>query len=190
LQQGRLNMANNNAQSSNRRILVYGLGAIVVVFVLMQFVRFVVPEFQLDNPPSTRTVAWDSPETERLWNTACADCHSNDTVYPWYSYVAPVGWLVAHDTHEGRDTMNVSTGHNVELREMIEVIEEGEMPPQIYTVMHTDANLSAADREALMTGLRNTFGVGGTNSTSATTNTSNTSTTDTGSTGDHDDDGD
>lgn len=140
----------------NRRTL-YIISGLVGVFVLMQFARFVVPEFKLDNPPVMHTVNWDSPETERLWQTACADCHSNETVYPWYSYVAPSGWLVAHDVHEGRSEFNVSTNYHINVNEMAEVIREGEMPPAIYTIMHLDAVLSDAEQQALIDGLRATF---------------------------------
>lgn len=137
--------------------LLWIVGIIITVFALLQLVRFVVPEFQLDNPPITQQVVWSSPEAEQLWRQACADCHSNGTIYPWYSYVAPFGWLVAHDVHEGRDALNVSTDRRIEWDEMIEVIEEGEMPLPIYLPMHPEANLTAADKETLITGIRTTF---------------------------------
>ncbi len=140
-----------------RQLLMWGAGILIAGFVLLQIVRFVVPEFKLDNPPVTQNVVWDSPETKQLWDHACADCHSNETVYPWYSYIAPVGWLVAHDTHEGRDALNISEDRRIEWDELIEVIEEGEMPLPIYTTMHPDANLSAAQRETLIAGIRATF---------------------------------
>lgn len=137
--------------------LKWGLGIIVVGFVLLQLVRFVVPDFQLDNPPVTQQVAWNSPETQQLWQQACADCHSNETVYPWYAYIAPVGWLVAHDTHEGREALNISTARRVEWDEMTEMIERGEMPPSNYTLIHQSANLTDAQKETLMAGIRATF---------------------------------
>jgi mono/diheme cytochrome c family protein len=139
------------------RVLMWGASVLVVGFVLLQLVRFVVPEFRLDNPPVTQNVVWNSPETKQLWNQACADCHSNETVYPWYAYVAPVGWLVAHDTHEGREVLNISEDSRVEWDEMIEVIEEGEMPPPIYITMHPEANLSDTQRAALIAGIRASF---------------------------------
>ena len=176
--------ASQQTSNRNSRKLVYGIGAVIIIFVIMQFVRFFIPEFALDNPPVTNTVAWDSPETEALWQTACADCHSNETVYPWYAYIAPVGWLVAHDTHEGRSKLNISDGSEIELREMIEVIEEGEMPLPIYIPMHPDANLTDSQRTALIDGLRATFG--STSTRDATTTTTNTET----SGDDGDDDGD
>jgi len=145
------------------RTAIYGFTLLLCVFGLMQFFRFIVPDFKLDKGQVTHTVNWDSPETEYLWNTACADCHSNETVYPWYSYVAPIGWLVAHDTHEGRSEFNTSTDHNIEVHEIVEVIREGEMPPPIYTITHTDARLSTAERQALINGLQATFGSAGGN---------------------------
>lgn len=152
--------AMSNSHSSRRipRAARYIIGALLILFVLMQFVRFVIPRFRLDNPPVTTTVNWDSAETQQLWNTACADCHSNETVYPWYSYIAPVGWLVARDVQKGRDHLNVSTNHCVELDEIEEVIREGEMPLPIYTITHPDAILTDAQRETLIAGLQATFG--------------------------------
>lgn len=156
-------MNSNDSQNTKprtrilRRILPWAGGALIVIFGAMQLVRFVVPDFQLDNPPVTQTVVWSSPEAEQLWRSACADCHSNETVYPWYSYIAPVGWLVAHDTHEGRDALNISTDRRVEWDEMVEQLQEGEMPPQVYTVIHADARLTTAQIETLASGIRATF---------------------------------
>ncbi len=133
------------------------VGIIIAVFALLQLVRFVVPEFQPDNPPVTQQVVWNSPEAEQLWEQACADCHSNETIYPWYSYVAPFGWLVAHDVHEGRDALNVSTDRRIEWDEMVEMIEEGEMPLPVYLPLHPEANLTATQQETLMAGIRATF---------------------------------
>ena len=130
---------------------------VLALFVLAQFARFVVPVLALDNPPITNQVNWDSPETEQLWKIACADCHSNETVYPWYSYVAPFGWLIAVDVNDGRRHLNVSTGHRIELHEMLETIFEGEMPPDQYLITHLNADLTREQRQALADGLRATF---------------------------------
>ncbi len=144
-----------------QKLVTWIVGGLVGVFVLLQLVRFVVPDFQLDNPPSTQTIAWSSPEVEQLWKQTCADCHSNDTVYPWYSYIAPIGWLVAHDTHEGRAEMNISTDRRVEWDEMQEKINEGEMPLPIYLPLHPEARLSPAEKAELVAGLAATLGTEG-----------------------------
>jgi hypothetical protein len=109
------------------------------------------------NPPVTHSVQWDAPATEQLARRACFDCHSNETRWFWYSYIAPVNFLVVHDVDEGRAKMNFSTGRELEGGEMIEQIERGEMPPGKYLVLHPDASLSAAEKEQLIAGLRATF---------------------------------
>lgn len=154
-----MNLTNSSPTHPRRfpRIWIWGAGILMTGLILMQLVRFIIPEFHLDNPPVTQQVAWNSPETEQLWKQACADCHSNETIYPWYAYIAPVGWLVAHDTHEGRDALNISSDRRIEWDEMIEVIDEGEMPLPIYTTMHPEARLTAAQREMLIAGIRATF---------------------------------
>ncbi len=64
---------------------------------------------------------------------------------------------MAHDTHEGRDALNISTDRRVEWDEMVEQLQEGEMPPQVYTVIHADARLTTAQIETLASGIRATF---------------------------------
>ena len=110
------------------------------------------------NPAITADVAWDSGETETLVRGACFDCHSNETVWPWYCHVAPVSWLVQHDVDEGRRKLNFSEGNLDELEEVAEVISEGEMPPWFYKPAHSEAQLSAAQEAALLTGMEATFG--------------------------------
>jgi hypothetical protein len=60
-----------------------------------------------DNPPATGSVA-APPEVMSILRRSCYDCHSNETIWPWYSRVAPVSWLVARDVHEGRRHVNFS----------------------------------------------------------------------------------
>jgi len=152
-------MTKNTALISHtaRRAVIYGAVILIGIFCIMQFVRFIIPRLRPDNPPVMYTVNWDSSETEQLWKRSCADCHSNETVYPWYSYVAPIGWLVTHDVHDGRSKLNISESRRVELREAIDAIREDNMPPTIYTVMHPAATLTDAEKQALITGLQATF---------------------------------
>ncbi len=60
------------------------------------------------NSPNRTEPTWDSPTTRQLAVRACYDCHSNETIWPWYSNVAPVSWLVQRDVEEGRDEVNFS----------------------------------------------------------------------------------
>ncbi len=86
---------------------------------------------------------------------ACYDCHSNETIWPWYSFVAPVSFLVSKDVEEGRKELNFSTGRGeLEKHELIEQIEKNEMPPSIYLVTHPEASLSNQQKEDLIAGIR------------------------------------
>ncbi len=107
------------------------------------------------NPP-VRADVDAPPEVHALLQRACYDCHSNVTVWPWYSRVAPVSWLVAHDVSEGREKLDFSTWdaysavrRRKKLRETAAEVAEGEMPPWYYALVHPEARLSAAERDLL-----------------------------------------
>ncbi|HSP70698.1 MAG TPA: heme-binding domain-containing protein [Bryobacteraceae bacterium] len=112
------------------------------------------------NPPVLKEPAWDRPETRRLARLACFDCHSNETVWPWYSKVAPVSWLVYRDVTEGRAELNFSEWDRPqkEAKESAKVIRNGEMPPSTYLPTHPEARLSPLEREALAAGLQASLG--------------------------------
>jgi mono/diheme cytochrome c family protein len=110
------------------------------------------------NPKVEGTVAWDSPETKALFDRACADCHSHETRWPWYSYVAPISWYVIHDVEEAREHFNVSSRDLGDADEAAEEVEKGKMPLDEYVKLHSEAKLSDAERAALIAGLKKTFG--------------------------------
>lgn len=111
------------------------------------------------NPAVTDEPTWDSPATANLVTAACADCHSNKTVWPWYSNIAPMSWLIQRDVDEGRKRMNFSTGNVDEGgAEAAGMISSQAMPPFQYTIMHPEARLTDAQRTALIEGLLATFG--------------------------------
>lgn len=111
-----------------------------------------------DNPPIINEPTWDNPQIREIAVQACYDCHSNETVWPWYSHIAPVSWLVQYDVEEGRKQLNFSEwghgrGEGEEAEEMAEVILEGEMPPANYLITHPEARLSEAEKVMLAQGL-------------------------------------
>jgi cytochrome c551/c552 len=114
------------------------------------------------NPPGTGAPPWDSERTLALARTACFDCHSNETVWPWYSNIAPLSWRLTNHVVEGRAALNFSewASSEQETDEIVEVVEEGDMPPWDYVLAHPDAQLSGEDRAALIQGLDATFGAG------------------------------
>lgn len=113
------------------------------------------------NPPVKQEPAWDSPKTRELFSRACRDCHSNETVWPGYSNIAPPSWLVRYDVEHGREMFNVSewgrSGKN-KGDEAAEEFNDGEMPPWFYTPMHPQARLNPMERKQFTAGLIATFG--------------------------------
>lgn len=96
------------------------------------------------------------PLIASILDRSCYDCHSNRTVWPWYSYVAPVSWLVLSDVNRGRQRVNFSewgscaTDKRSKLLEVIcKEVTEGDMPPITSTPMHSAAKLTKADAEEI-----------------------------------------
>ncbi len=113
-----------------------------------------------DNPPITAEPAWDSAETRALAASACFDCHSNETEWPWYTNVAPVSWVITRHVDEGRSKLNYSEfdRRQEEASESAETVRNGEMPLFDYTLVHPSARLNEAEIDALAAGLVATFG--------------------------------
>ena len=126
---------------------------ILFALVLIQFVPI-----DRTNPPVTAKVNWDSEFTEATFKKACADCHSNETKWPWYSYIAPVSYLIVYDVNQGRNYLNVSENKEDERDEAAREVRRGTMPMKIYTVMHGESNLNDSDRVRFIEGLMKTFG--------------------------------
>ena len=128
------------------------LAVLVVVFVGIQFV----PVNRM-NPP----VESDMPgpvEVKAILKISCYDCHSHETVWPWYGMVAPVSWLIASDAKEARRKLNYSDWNryspgkqSVLISDMIDQIKEGEMPPAPYTWMHAGSDITPEELKILET---------------------------------------
>lgn len=132
------------------------LFVLVLALVVIQFfpINKENPEFE----PSSDFIVMTNPpaEIEMILQSTCYDCHSNKTEYPWYTSVAPVSWWIGHHIEEGREHLNFSNWGKYEpkrqdhkLEELIEEVEEGEMPLDSYTWAHADARLTAEQKEAL-----------------------------------------
>lgn len=130
---------------------------LLAAFVILQF-------FQIDKENPTADPSLDfmemyppSEEVATILKTACYDCHSNQTEYPWYSYTQPLGWWIADHIDHGRDELNFSEFGNYnprradhKLEEGIEYVEEKEMPLPSYTYAHWDADLTDSERKVLI----------------------------------------
>jgi len=148
--------------SRRLKILFTLIGLAVVGFIVIQFIPVgnIIPGLKFPgNPPVDQHFQWDSPQTEQLARSACYDCHSNETRYPWYANVAPASWLLNHDINEARDRMNFSTWNKQEfdVDSMIDQIQSGEMPKAIYLPLHPEARLTAEQKAQLIAGIQATF---------------------------------
>jgi len=102
-------------------------------------------------PVSIWMAAHPPPQIAKLLHSACYDCHSDETKWPWYSRVAPVSWLVADDVTRGRERLNFSEWPRdlpervaKRLERISEEVDDQEMPPAKYTLLHPEARLTAA----------------------------------------------
>lgn len=143
-----------------KRLLLWSGLAIVALVLLIQAIPYGRAH---TNPPVQQEPKWDSPRTRELAVRACYDCHSNQTVWPWYSNIAPVSWLIQKDVNEGRATLNFSEWSQPQeaALEAASATQEGEMPPFQYKIIHPKARLSAAETAELVRGFQRTFGAGG-----------------------------
>jgi len=124
--------------------------AVVILLFAIQFVPVT-----RTNPPSPAPI--QAPDAvHSVLKQSCFNCHSHETVWPWYSHVAPVSWLVAHDVNEAREKMNFSNWAQYDARELAhhyeeiwDEVEDGGMPPWYYLIMHRDARLSEQDKQLL-----------------------------------------
>src|SRR4051812_7748985 len=112
-----------------------------------------------DNPRPTRSAQFATAKDQELFATACGDCHSDKTRWPWYSNVAPMSWLVQHDVEDGRGAFNVSEWdrRQPDAGEVVEQIEGGSMPPWQYKLVHGDARLSKSERAALASAMQRLY---------------------------------
>ena len=130
---------------------------VLIAFILLIAASYVFSG-KRTNPPVEHEVAWDSPETKAVFQRACADCHSHETTWPWYSKFAPVSWRVIEHVEEGREHFNISMSDMGDADEAAEVVEEGEMPLDDYVKRHPEAQLTPKEKIAFIAGLVATFG--------------------------------
>jgi len=142
-----------------RKLLLTAVAVLAAVLLLIQIVPYGRAH---QNPPVVQEPNWNSPQTRELAQRACFDCHSNETVWPWYSNIAPVSWLVQHDVNEGRQRLNFSDWSRSEAAgepdELGAAVLEGEMPPAQFLITHSEARLTDAEKSALADGLLATAG--------------------------------
>ncbi|MBN2237045.1 MAG: heme-binding domain-containing protein [Bacteroidales bacterium] len=129
---------------------------ILVLLIVIQFAPL-----ERENPVTDQNLdflmATDMPaDVQSVFKNSCYDCHSNETIWPWYSYVAPMSFVITHHVEEGRDQLNLSSWGEFDpddqkgiLKHMKKEIEKGEMPLAGYTALHGNAKMTE-ERKALV----------------------------------------
>jgi len=142
--------------------LIMRIFSIVVIIsvILLLLIQLIPYGRDHSNPPIESEPNWDNQQTRELARRACFDCHSNETIWPWYSNIAPASWLIYYDAVTARQEFNFSDWQSApldEAEEVAEVIGEGEMPPLRYLLFHSSARLSSAEKQQLIIGLTSTI---------------------------------
>tara|TARA_R110001583_G_scaffold93777_1_gene236981 strand:- start:2432 stop:2863 length:432 start_codon:yes stop_codon:yes gene_type:complete len=126
------------------------------LFILIQFIR---PEKNVsgDKTNDISTIIEIPNDVNEILITSCADCHSNTTVYPWYSEIAPVSWFLASHVNDGKEHLNFSewTSYNKDqkkhiLKDLQEELKDQEMPLKSYLIIHKNAEMNKTQYETLL----------------------------------------
>lgn len=139
-----------------KRLLTVAAVVVGIVFLGMQFVQ---PS--RENPASDPALSMAAqmnipPAIVSLLDRGCRDCHSNNTVWPVYAYIAPASWLVSHDVTEGRKHFNMSewgrykqSKRMQKLSGIYEAVTDRSMPMPKYVPLHPEAKFTDAERDSL-----------------------------------------
>jgi len=139
-----------------KKIIKIAVILLVIAFVVIQFFR---PDFTNppENPADTLEASTQVPaDVDAILNRSCADCHSQRTVYPWYSKIAPSSWLLSSDIREGRQELNISVWNTYETRKKVrklgaicDQVTKGDMPLWQYRLIHWNARLNEGEVKTL-----------------------------------------
>ena len=131
-----------------------------VLLIALVAIQFIHPKKNVatgDQPNAMAKVHTVPDDVNAILKKACNDCHTNNTLYPWYSKIQPVHWWLDDHIKEGKGHLNFDEYTNKRLRyqyhkleEVIEQVKEGEMPLESYTWIHKDAKLTADEKNKLI----------------------------------------
>jgi len=139
------------------RTIKWVLLATGIIFIAIQFFRPARNKSAQASETDISRVVAIPDSVQLILQKACYDCHSNNTNYPWYAYVQPVGWFLARDITQGRDDLNFNEFGSYSLRRQLNKLEgiadhirENEMPLKSYKLMHKEARLSENEKKLLI----------------------------------------
>jgi len=138
------------------RVLKWIAIVLIVVFLGIQFVRPARTNPAVDESQTIFARTQMTPQVSAVLDRSCRDCHSNKTVWPWYTNVAPISWWLSNHVNEGRANLNLSEWGKLaqdrqdrKLRQICDEVSDGVMPLSSYVPMHPQAKLSAEDKKTL-----------------------------------------
>ncbi|SHN36140.1 heme-binding domain-containing protein [Chitinophaga sp. CF418] len=130
---------------------------LLIAFVAIQFIQPARNESGQVLQTDITKVYLVPANVQTIFESACYDCHSNNTRYPWYSHIQPGGWWLAHHISEGREELNFSDFGSYsskrrisKLRAIENSINEGTMPLSSYTLLHKDARLTDGEKQQII----------------------------------------
>ena len=134
-----------------------------IVFVSIQFIQPVRNTSGQLLPTDISNIYKIPPDVFALIKNSCYDCHSNNTNYPWYSNIQPVGWLLEADVNNGKEKINFSEFGTLSLRRQISKlrniekrIKDGTMPIKVYQIMHPNAQLNEGEKKLVFDWIQDT----------------------------------
>ena len=126
---------------------------LIGVVILLVVIQFFGPE---KTNPQVRADLIADVSVKTILKTSCYDCHSNETVYPWYSNIVPVSYFLMSHINEGREHLNFSDWENLDSlkkeklrKEIWEEVEKNKMPLSSYLKLHTEAELDETQKEVI-----------------------------------------
>jgi hypothetical protein len=134
---------------------------VVLVLLVIQLVQPSRTNPLVDSARTIHATVSVDPAVASVFARSCNDCHSNATVWPWYSTVAPVSWLVVSDVKRGRNALNFSDWQSFGpdkqqeiLPEICKEVADRDMPTEEYILMHPQAKLSRAEVQSICNWVR------------------------------------
>lgn len=128
----------------------------ILLFLLLGLIAIQFVPVDKSNPAEPAPIVVEDAQIKSFLDVSCMDCHSNNTVWPWYASIAPISWKIEEHVLEGRDELNFSEWENYsskkkihKLEEMYEETAEGHMPEGQYELLHEGAEVNEEELKML-----------------------------------------
>lgn len=129
---------------------------LAIGFITIQFFQVDKTNAEIVQSETLESLINVPPDVKIILGKACNDCHTNNTRYPWYTYIQPAGWFMKDHVEHGKEHFNMSKFATYDankqakrLEEICEEVTEGKMPLPSYTWIHREAVLTETEKKAL-----------------------------------------